>query len=119
MTVDAEGETHSVSVVGSLGCNDELMCTPRGTLSVEVDSLALAFADGTWRPGPNRAGAIRLVGDDSYSVDFEAANAAGCYATQLDGVASAPLCLDGDEDEDEDEDGGKDALRAIAARVGR
>jgi hypothetical protein len=116
MTVEAEGETHAVSVVGRMSCNDDLMCSPQGALNVEVDSLALAAVAGTWRPAPARAGAISLVGDDSYSVDFEAGNAAGCYATQLDGAASEPLCLDGDDDEDGEDES---ALRAIAARVGR
>jgi hypothetical protein len=116
MTVEAEGETHAVSVVGRMSCNDELMCSPQGALNVEVDSLALAAVAGTWRPAPARAGGISLVGDDSYSVDFESANAAGCYATQLDGAAAEPLCLDGDEDEDEDEDG-QDKVAALAARI--
>lgn len=112
MTVDADGETHSVSVVGRMSCSDDLMCSPQGALNVEVDSLALAAVAGTWRPAPARAGGISLVGDDSYSVDFESANAAGCFATQLDGAASEPLCLDGGEDEG-GEDG--DELRALIA----
>lgn len=115
--VDAEGESHTVTTSGRFRCNDDGMCSPLGAYEVEVDAIGPAAVTGTWRAGADRAGSLTLTADDSFSVDFSAKNAAGCYPTTIDGAASEPLCLEGLEDED---DGGlDDSLRSFAARAVR
>jgi hypothetical protein len=115
MSVDADGESHSVGTSGRIRCNADGMCSPVGAYDVEVDAIGPAAITGTWRPGADRAGSLTLTAEDSFSVDFDRPDTAGCYPTTIEGVASEPLCL-----EELDEGGGlEDSLRSLAARAVR
>ena len=78
-----------------LACDGARQCTPTVGSTLTLDGVGTADVAGSWRGNheTNGGGTVELRGKNTLAVDLAQESAGRCYATSIDGVAIAPVCL--------------------------